>query len=81
MLSKFDRNEGGSPGLVVMEGDSCCKGCGFKSQHNLLDGHFFTLICCKICNDDCLKRLNLNDKRGRLWPIKKLDRNVSRGTS
>ena len=28
---------GGSPGLVVMGGDSCCDGRGFKSQHCILD--------------------------------------------
>ena len=33
---------GGSPGLVVMGGDSCSKGCEFKNQHNILDGHIFT---------------------------------------
>ena len=46
---------GESPGLLVMGGDSCSKGCGFKSQHHILDGHFFTFICCKNCNF-CLKR-------------------------
>ena len=38
---------GGSPGLVVMGDDSCLKGRGFESQRHILDGHFFTLICCK----------------------------------
>ena len=33
----------GSPGLVVMAGDSCPKGCGFESQHSLLD-ILFTFI-------------------------------------
>ena len=33
---------GGSPGLVVMGGDSFSKGPGFESQHLILDGHFFT---------------------------------------
>ena len=46
---------GGSPGLVVMGGDSCSKGREFESQHCILDGHFFTIICCKNCNV-CLKR-------------------------
>ena len=41
---------GRSPGLVVMAGDSTSKGCGFEFQHRVLDGHFFTLICCKNCN-------------------------------
>ena len=46
---------GGSPGVVVMGGDLCCKGCEFESQHHILDGHFFKYICCKNCNV-CLKR-------------------------
>ena len=37
-----------SPGLVVMGGDSRSEGRGFESQCRILDGHFFTLICCKI---------------------------------
>ena len=31
---------GGSPGLVVMGGDSCSKGLEFESWHCILDGHF-----------------------------------------
>ena len=31
---------GGSPGLVVIGGDSCPEGCVFESQHCILDGHF-----------------------------------------
>ena len=31
---------GGSPGLVVMGRDLQVEGCGFESQHRLLDGHF-----------------------------------------
>ena len=46
---------GGSLGLVVIGGDSCYEGCGFESLHRILDGHFFTFICCKNCNF-CLKR-------------------------
>ena len=30
---------GGSPGLVVMGGDTRSKGCGFESQRRILDGH------------------------------------------
>ena len=37
---KINWRLGGSPGLVVMGGNSCSKGCGFKSQHRILDGHF-----------------------------------------
>ena len=46
---------GGSPGLVVMGGDSCSKGREFESLRHILDGHFFAFICCKNCNV-CLKR-------------------------
>ena len=34
---------GGSPGLMVMGGDSCSKGRGFESRHHILDGHFFPI--------------------------------------
>ena len=30
---------GGSPGLMVMGGDSCSKGCDFESWRQILDGH------------------------------------------
>ena len=30
---------GGSPGLVVMGGDSNFEGCGFESRHRTLGGH------------------------------------------
>ena len=36
-----------SPDLVVIGGDSRSKGCGIKSRYRILDGHFFTYICCK----------------------------------
>ena len=46
-----------SPGLVVMEdGYSCSEGCGFKPLRHILDGHFFTYMCCKNSNV-CMKRL------------------------
>ena len=35
---------GGSLGLEVMGGDSCSKGCEFKSHHHILDGNFFTSV-------------------------------------
>ena len=41
---------------------------GFESWHQILEGHdIFTLICCKNCNDVCLKWPKI--KRGRGWPI------------
>ena len=39
---------GGSPGLVVMGGDSCYESRGFESQHCILDGHFSHLFVVKI---------------------------------
>ena len=39
---------GGSPGLMVMGGDSCSKGRGFESRHHILDGHFSHLFVVKI---------------------------------
>ena len=61
---------GGSPGLAVMGRDSCSEGRGFKSQHCILDGHFFTYICCKNCSV-CLERLKINEKEARVGPFKK----------
>ena len=58
------------PGLVVMGGDSCSEGRGFKSQHRILDGHFFTFICCKNCNV-CLKKTKINEKRPGMGHLKK----------
>ena len=49
--------KGGSPGLVVMGGDSCSKGLEFESWHRILVGHFFTIISCKNFNV-FLKRRN-----------------------
>ena len=57
---------GGSPGLVVMGRDLRSKGCGFESWQRILDGHFFTYICCKNYNDVCLKRPELNEKEAGL---------------
>ena len=57
----YSLGKGGSPGLVVMGRDSRSKGSGFESQYRILDGHFFTYICCKNCNI-CLKRTKINEK-------------------
>ena len=35
-------------GLVVMGGDSCPEGCGFESQHRILDEHFSRIFVGKI---------------------------------
>ena len=57
-----------SPSLVVMGRDSRSEGRGFKSQHRILDGHFFTYICCKNCNV-CLKRPKINEKEAGIGPL------------
>ena len=57
---------------MVMGRDSHSKRRGFKSQYRILDGHFFTYICCKNRNF-CLKRLKINKKRpGLAHFLKKL---------
>ena len=38
---------------------------------------FFTYICCKNCNDVCLKRPQINDKRPGLAHLKKNSRFVA----
>ena len=66
--SKLGEIEGGSPGLVVMGEDWYSKGCEIKSQHRILDGHFFTLICCNI-SMVCSKRLKINKKEAEDDPF------------
>ena len=53
---------------MVMGVDSRSKGRGFESQRRILDGHFFTLICCKNCIV-CLKRPKINKKEAGVGPI------------
>ena len=55
---------------MVMGRDSCSKGREFQSLHHILDGHFFTFICCKNCNV-CLKRQKEMKKRPGLAHLKK----------
>ena len=40
--------KGGSPGLVVMGGDSYSNGREFESRHRVLDGHFSHLFVVKL---------------------------------
>ena len=49
---------------MVMGGDSCSEGCGFESQHRILDGHFSHLFVVKICNV-CLKRPKMNEEEAK----------------
>ena len=60
-----------SPGLVVMGGDSRSEGCVFESQCRILDGHFFTFICCKIILMFVWKRPKINEKEAGDGPLKK----------
>ena len=46
--------------------DSCSRGGGFEYRRHILDGHFFTLICCKNCINVCLKRPKINEKEAEL---------------
>ena len=72
---------------MVMGGGSCSDGHGFESHHCILVGHFFTYTC-KNCNDICLMRPKINDKRrpgladffykkGSLLSALRLDDNVN----
>ena len=52
---------------MVMGENSCLRRRGFEFQRHLLDGHFFTLICCKKLY--CLfEKTKDKQKRGRGWP-------------
>ena len=62
---------GGSPGLVAMGDDTCSRGCGFKSQHQVLDGYFFTLICCKNCIVCLFEKTENKQKEAGYGPFKK----------
>ena len=53
---------------MVMGVDSCPEGGGFKSQHCILNGNFFTYICCKNCNV-CLKKTKINEKEAGDGPF------------
>ena len=58
---------GGTPGLVVIRGDSCSKGHEFESWHLILNGHFFKFFCWKIVI--YVWKDENKWKRGRGWPI------------
>ena len=67
-MGKQISSMGGSPGLVVMGRDSCSEGCGFKSRHRILDGHFSHIFVVKIVNV-CLKRPKINEKEAGVGPF------------
>ena len=49
---------------MVMGGDLRSRGGELESQHWILDGHFFTLYCCKYCNVCLLKAENTKKDTG-----------------
>ena len=49
---------------MVMGRDSCSKGCGFESQHCILDGHFSHPFVVKFM----FEKTKINEKRPG-WPI------------
>ena len=69
-ILKVKTKSGGSPGLVVMGRDQHSEGRGVESRHHILDGHFFTYICCKNWIA-CLKRPKINEKEAGVGPLKK----------
>ena len=56
---------------MVMADNSCSKDRGFESQRRILDGHFFTLICCKNCIV-CLKKTVNKQKEAGVGPFLKI---------
>ena len=51
---------------MVMGEVSSSEGCGFESQNRILDGHFFTFICCK----SLFEKTKLNKKEAGNDPFK-----------
>ena len=62
---------GGTPCPVVMGGDSCLKGRGYKSRMPYTGWTFFTLICCKNCIV-FLKRPKMSNKEAGVGPFFKI---------
>ena len=56
---------------MVMGRNSRSEGRGFESRHRVLDGHFFTYIFYKNCNDVCLERPKINEKAAGVGQFKK----------
>ena len=56
----------GSPGLVVMAGDSFSEGRGFESQHRKLDGRFHQYFAFKIL---VFEKTKINEKEAGGGPF------------
>ena len=48
MTSKCDKEQ--EPWTSCYGRRLTSEGRGFEFQHRILDGHFYTFICCKNCN-------------------------------
>ena len=59
----------GSPGLVVMGGDSHSEGRGFEFQRHILDGHDIFHIDLLWELYGLFEKTENKRKRGRCWPI------------
>ena len=55
---------------MVMEGDPCPIGCGFESQHSILDGHFFHINLLKKLY--CFFEEKRKEKEAGDGPFKKI---------
>ena len=55
---------------MVMGRDSRSEGRGFESRHHILDGHFFTYICCK---NWLFEKTEINEKEAGIGPFFKKD--------
>ena len=64
---------------MVMEVDTCSAGNGFGSLYFILNGRFFTLICCEIILMFVWKSLKINEKEAGDGPFKKEDYSVLNG--
>ena len=58
---------------MVMGGDSCAEGCGFKSQYRILYGHFSNIFVVKIAMFVCI-RPKINEKEAGDCPFLKIKR-------
>ena len=52
---------------MIMGGDSFPEGRGFESEHHILDGHFFTYICCKHCS--LFEKTKMKEKEAGIGPF------------
>ena len=64
MTKKDNYLNGRSAGQVVMGEDLFSRGCGFESQHWILDGHFSHQFVAKIAKIVYLKKTENEQKSG-----------------